>query len=89
VPDVARRDKDSKRVEGRNSPFQGPSRAGRWVTRYTWDAVRRTGIKMTGSNGQERNKGNGRGRVESLKEHIVSSGQVSTGNAVTDASYVP
>jgi hypothetical protein len=47
VPDVARRYKDSKRVEGRNSPFQGPSGAGGQVTVYTWDAVR-TGKEMTG-----------------------------------------
>jgi hypothetical protein len=43
VPDVARREKDSKRVEGRNGPFQGPSGAGGQVTGHTWDAVRRTG----------------------------------------------
>jgi hypothetical protein len=80
-------DKDSKRVEGRNSPFQGPSGAGRWVAGYTWDAVRRTWKKWRGAMNREgQRKGPGRGGA--LKRAEVTGGQVRTGNAVTDASYV-
>jgi hypothetical protein len=51
---MVRRDKDSMWVEGRNSPFQGPTGAGRWVTGCTWDAVRVTWKEVAG-------------RVETLK----------------------
>jgi hypothetical protein len=49
---VVRKNKDSTWVEGRNSPFQGPTGAGRWVTGYPWDAVRRTWREVAGSDGQ-------------------------------------
>jgi hypothetical protein len=53
---VVRRDKDSTWVEGRNSPFQGPSGTGRWVTGCTWDAVRRTWKEVAGSDVQRGTK---------------------------------
>jgi hypothetical protein len=65
VPDMARRDKDSKRVEGRKKqPFSWP--LGSWQVGHRIhvgcgeeDRERNGGEQWT-----ERNKGNGRGRVE-------------------------
>jgi hypothetical protein len=82
---VVRRDKDSKRVEGRNSPFQGPL-GSRQVGRRIHVGCGEEDMKeVAGSDGQ---RGTKEMAGAEWRPEKGRSGQVRTGNAVTDASCV-